>query len=177
MKTAGVPEEIWTFTGTAIVFESQDDAVEGILSKRVQPGHVVVIRYEGPKGGPGMQEMLYPTSYLKGLGLGQQCALLTDGRFSGGTSGLSIGHVSPEAAGGGTIALVEDGDTISIDIPNRSIVLDVDPLVLDQRRAAQEKRDKPFTPVDRDRPVSAALRAYALMATAASDGAYRLVPE
>jgi dihydroxy-acid dehydratase len=177
VKTAGVPEEIWTFTGTAIVFESQDDAVEGILSKRVQPGHVVVIRYEGPKGGPGMQEMLYPTSYLKGLGLGQQCALLTDGRFSGGTSGLSIGHVSPEAAGGGTIALVEDGDTISIDIPNRSIVLDVDPLILDQRRAAQEKRDKPFTPVDRDRPVSAALRAYALMATAASDGAYRLVPE
>lgn len=177
VKTAGVPEEIWTFTGTAIVFESQDDAVEGILSKRVQAGHVVVIRYEGPKGGPGMQEMLYPTSYLKGLGLGQQCALLTDGRFSGGTSGLSIGHVSPEAAGGGTIALVEDGDTITIDIPNRSIVLEVDPLVLDQRRAAQEKRDRPYTPVDRDRPVSAALRAYALMATAASDGAYRLVPE
>ncbi|GAA4368490.1 dihydroxy-acid dehydratase [Nocardioides caricicola] len=177
VKTAGVPEEIWTFTGTAIVFESQDDAVAGILSKQVKAGQVVVIRYEGPKGGPGMQEMLYPTSYLKGLGLGQQCALLTDGRFSGGTSGLSIGHVSPEAAGGGTIALVEDGDTITIDIPNRSIVLDVDPLVLDQRRAAQEKRDKPFTPVDRDRPVSAALRAYALMATAASDGAYRLVPE
>jgi len=177
VKTAGVPEEIWTFTGTAIVFESQDDAVEGILSKKVQPGHVVVIRYEGPKGGPGMQEMLYPTSYLKGLGLGQQCALITDGRFSGGTSGLSIGHVSPEAAGGGVIALVEDGDTISIDIPNRSIVLEVDQLVLDQRRAAQEKRDKPYTPVDRDRVVSGALRAYASMATAASDGAYRLVPE
>lgn len=177
VKTAGVPEEIWTFTGTAIVFESQDAAVEGILNGLVQEGHVVVIRYEGPKGGPGMQEMLYPTSYLKGKGLGQKCALVTDGRFSGGTSGLSIGHVSPEAAGGGTIALVEDGDPISIDIPNRSIVLDVDPLVLDQRRAAQEKRDRPFTPVDRDRPVSAALRAYALMATAASDGAYRLVPE
>ncbi|MBZ5737211.1 dihydroxy-acid dehydratase [Nocardioides mangrovi] len=177
VKTAGVPEEIWSFTGTAIVFESQDDAVEGILSKRVQEGHVVVIRYEGPKGGPGMQEMLYPTSYLKGLGLGQKCALITDGRFSGGTSGLSIGHVSPEAAGGGTIALVEDGDTITIDIPNRSIVLDVDPLVLDQRRAAQDKRDRPFTPLDRDRVVSAALRAYASMATAASDGAYRLVPE
>ncbi len=177
VKTAGVPEEIWTFTGTAIVFESQDDAVEGILSKQVQEGHVVVIRYEGPKGGPGMQEMLYPTSYLKGLGLGQKCALITDGRFSGGTSGLSIGHVSPEAAGGGTIALVEDGDPITIDIPNRSIVLDVDPLVLDQRRAAQDKRDRPFTPVDRDRVVSAALRAYASMATAASDGAYRLVPE
>ncbi|WP_459968610.1 dihydroxy-acid dehydratase [Nocardioides pyridinolyticus] len=177
VKTAGVPEEIWSFTGTAIVFESQDDAVEGILSKKVEPGHVVVIRYEGPRGGPGMQEMLYPTSYLKGLGLGQQCALLTDGRFSGGTSGLSIGHVSPEAAGGGLIALVEDGDTISIDIPNRSITLDVDQLVLDQRRAAQEKRERPFTPVDRVRPVSAALRAYASMATAASDGAYRLVPE
>jgi len=177
VKTAGVPEEIWTFTGTAIVFESQDDAVEGILNGKVRAGHVVVIRYEGPKGGPGMQEMLYPTSYLKGKGLGQKCALITDGRFSGGTSGLSIGHVSPEAAGGGTIALVEDGDAISIDIPNRSIVLDVDPLVLDQRRAAQEKRDKPFTPVDRDRVVSAALRAYALMATAASDGAVRRVPE
>ncbi|UDY22728.1 dihydroxy-acid dehydratase [Nocardioides sp. Kera G14] len=177
VKTAGVPEEIWQFTGTAIVFESQDAAVEGILSKKVQAGHVVVIRYEGPKGGPGMQEMLYPTSYLKGLGLGQQCALLTDGRFSGGTSGLSIGHVSPEAAGGGLIALVEDGDQISIDIPRRSISLDVDQFVLDQRRAAQEKREKPFTPVDRDRPVSAALRAYASMATSASDGAYRRVPE
>lgn len=177
VKTAGVPEEIWTFTGTAIVFESQDDAVEGILSKTVRPGHVVVIRYEGPRGGPGMQEMLYPTSYLKGLGLGQQCALLTDGRFSGGTSGLSIGHVSPEAAGGGLIALVEDGDQITIDIPNRTITLDVDQLVLDQRQAAQEKRERPFTPVDRHRPVSAALRAYASMATAASDGAYRLVPE
>lgn len=177
VKTAGVPEEIWSFSGTAIVFESQDDAVEGILNGKVRAGHVVVIRYEGPKGGPGMQEMLYPTSYLKGKGLGQQCALITDGRFSGGTSGLSIGHVSPEAAGGGTIALVEDGDTITIDIPNRSIVLDVDPLVLDQRRAAQEKREKPFTPVARERVVSAALRAYASMATAASDGAYRRVPE
>ncbi|MFT4263281.1 MAG: dihydroxy-acid dehydratase [Nocardioides sp.] len=177
VKTAGVPEEIWRFTGTAIVFESQDDAVEGILRKDVTEGHVVVIRYEGPKGGPGMQEMLYPTSYLKGLGLGQKCALLTDGRFSGGTSGLSIGHVSPEAAGGGAIALVEDGDQITIDIPGRSITLDVDQLVLDQRRAAQEKRDKPFTPATRERFVSGALRAYASMATAASDGAYRRVPE
>ncbi|GAB4013391.1 dihydroxy-acid dehydratase [Nocardioides ultimimeridianus] len=177
VKTAGVPEEIWTFTGTAIVFESQDAAVQGILDKTVQEGHVVVIRYEGPKGGPGMQEMLYPTSFLKGRGLGQKCALITDGRFSGGTSGLSIGHVSPEAAGGGLIALVEDGDTISIDIPNRTIALDVDEIVLAERRAAQEKRDKPYTPVDRDRPVSAALRAYASMATAASDGAYRRVPE
>jgi len=177
VKTAGVPEEVWTFSGTAIVFESQDDAVEGILNGKVREGHVVVIRYEGPKGGPGMQEMLYPTSYLKGKGLGQKCALITDGRFSGGTSGLSIGHVSPEAAGGGVIALVEDGDTISIDIPNRSIVLDVDPLVLDERRAAQEKRERPFTPVSRERVVSGALRAYASMATAASDGAYRRVPD
>ena len=177
VKTAGVPEEIWQFTGTAIVFESQDAAVEGILNKTVHEGHVVVIRYEGPKGGPGMQEMLYPTSYLKGLGLGQKCALITDGRFSGGTSGLSVCHVSPEAAGGGVIALVEDGDQITIDIPNRTITLDVDPLVLDQRRAAQEKRERPYTPVDRDRVVSGALRAYASMATSASDGAYRRVPE
>jgi dihydroxy-acid dehydratase len=177
VKTAGVPEEIWSFTGTAIVFESQEAAVEGILSKKVQEGHVVVIRYEGPKGGPGMQEMLYPTSFLKGRGLGQKCALITDGRFSGGTSGLSIGHVSPEAAGGGLIALVEDGDTIAIDIPNRSIRLEVDDLLLDQRRAAQEKRERPYTPIARDRKVSAALRAYASMATAASDGAYRRVPE
>ncbi|MFE7227349.1 dihydroxy-acid dehydratase [Nocardioides sp. NPDC057577] len=177
VKTAGVPDECLTFTGTAIVFESQDDAVDGILAKKVEAGHVVVIRYEGPKGGPGMQEMLYPTSFLKGRGLGQKCALITDGRFSGGTSGLSIGHVSPEAAGGGLIALIEDGDQISIDIPNRSIALDVDDLVLDQRRAVQEKRDKPYTPANRDRKVSAALRAYASMATSASDGAYRSVPE
>ncbi|WP_084101041.1 dihydroxy-acid dehydratase [Nocardioides luteus] len=177
VKTAGVPEECLTFTGTAIVFESQDDAVDGILSKKVEAGHVVVIRYEGPKGGPGMQEMLYPTSFLKGRGLGQKCALITDGRFSGGTSGLSIGHVSPEAAGGGLIALVEDGDQISIDIPNRSISLDVDDIVLDERRVAQEKREKPYTPANRDRKVSAALRAYASMATSASDGAYRNVPE
>ncbi|GAB6899824.1 dihydroxy-acid dehydratase [Kineosporia succinea] len=177
VKTAGVPEAVWKFSGKAIVFESQEAAVDGILSKKVTEGHVVVIRYEGPKGGPGMQEMLYPTSFLKGRGLGQKCALITDGRFSGGTSGLSIGHVSPEAAGGGLIALVEDGDPISIDIPNRQISLDVDELTLDQRRAAQEKRDKPYSPLDRQRPVSAALRAYASMATAASDGAYRRVPE
>ncbi|TQL69523.1 dihydroxy-acid dehydratase [Nocardioides albertanoniae] len=177
VKTAGVPEDCLTFTGTAIVFESQDAAVDGILKKKVEPGHVVVIRYEGPKGGPGMQEMLYPTSFLKGRGLGQKCALITDGRFSGGTSGLSIGHVSPEAAGGGLIALVEDGDQITIDIPNRAISLDVDDIVLDERRAAQEKREKPYTPIDRDRKISAALRAYASMATSASDGAYRNVPE
>jgi dihydroxy-acid dehydratase len=136
-----------------------------------------VIRYEGPKGGPGMQEMLYPTAFLKGRGLGQKCALITDGRFSGGTSGLSIGHISPEAAGGGTIALIEDGDPISIDIPNRTIHLDVDDETLAARRVLQEKRDKPYTPLDRERPVSAALRAYASMATAASDGAYRRVPD
>jgi len=177
VKTAGVPEEVWKFTGTAKVFESQEDAVAGILNKEVVEGHVVVIRYEGPKGGPGMQEMLYPTSFLKGRGLGQKCALITDGRFSGGTSGLSIGHISPEAAGGGLIALVEDGDTISIDIPNRSIQLEVDDMVLAERRAAQEKRDRPYTPLARDRKVSAALRAYASMATAVSDGAYRRVPE
>jgi dihydroxy-acid dehydratase len=177
VKTAGVPEEVWTFRGTAKVYESQEDAVAGILNKDVEAGHVVVIRYEGPQGGPGMQEMLYPTSFLKGRGLGQACALITDGRFSGGTSGLSIGHISPEAAGGGLIALIEDGDPILIDIPHRTIELEVDQAVLDERRVAQEKRDKPYTPLARDRKVSAALRAYASMATAASDGAYRRVPE
>ncbi|MGN6781932.1 MAG: dihydroxy-acid dehydratase [Marmoricola sp.] len=177
VKTAGVPEECLLFSGPARVFESQEAAVDAILGKVVTEGDVVVIRYEGPRGGPGMQEMLYPTSFLKGRGLGRACALITDGRFSGGTSGLSIGHISPEAAGGGLIGLVEDGDTIRIDIPARSISLDVDPVVLDERRNAQEKRERPWTPVDRVRPVSAALRAYASMATAASDGAYRRVPE
>ena len=175
VKTAGVPEENLTFTGRAIVFESQEDAVDGILGKKVEEGHVVVIRYEGPKGGPGMQEMLYPTSFLKGRGLGRKCALITDGRFSGGTSGLSIGHISPEAAGGGTIALVEDGDVIEIDIPARRIELKVDEGTLADRRVAQEKRDLPYSPADRERTVSAALRAYAAMATPASDGAVRKV--
>ncbi|MGB2567449.1 dihydroxy-acid dehydratase [Micromonospora citrea] len=177
VKTAGVPEECLTFRGPAKVYESQDDAVTAILAKEVVAGDVVVIRYEGPKGGPGMQEMLYPTSFLKGRGLGRACALLTDGRFSGGTSGLSIGHVSPEAASGGLIALVRDGDEIVIDIPGRSIELNVADDVLQARRVAEEKRDRPYTPVDRQRPVSAALRAYASMATSASDGAYRRVPE
>jgi len=177
VKTAGVDEELWRFRGPARVFESQEAAVDGILAKEVTAGDVVVIRYEGPRGGPGMQEMLYPTSFLKGRGLGKACALITDGRFSGGTSGLSIGHVSPEAAGGGLIALVEDGDEIVIDIPARTLTLNVPDEVLDARRVAQDKRDKPYTPVDRDRPVSAALRAYASMATSASDGAYRKVPE
>ncbi|MEU5939435.1 dihydroxy-acid dehydratase [Micromonospora sp. NPDC047548] len=177
VKTAGVPEECLTFRGPAKVYESQDDAVSAILARQVVAGDVVVIRYEGPKGGPGMQEMLYPTSFLKGRGLGRACALLTDGRFSGGTSGLSIGHVSPEAASGGLIALVVDGDEIVIDIPGRSIQLNVPEDVLQARRVAEEKRERPYTPLDRQRPVSAALRAYASMATSASDGAYRRVPE
>ncbi|MDO5502839.1 MAG: dihydroxy-acid dehydratase [Actinomycetia bacterium] len=176
VKTAGVPEEIWHFEGTAKVFESQDDAVAGILNKEIGPGDIVLIRYEGPKGGPGMQEMLYPTSFLKGRGLGQKCALITDGRFSGGTSGLSIGHVSPEAASGGTIGLVETGDRIVIDIPSRSIHVDVADEILAERRGKQEAREHPWTPLDRDRPISAALRAYASMATSASDGAVRRVP-
>ena len=177
VKTAGVPEERLTFRGPAKVYESQDDAVDRDPRQADRRRDVVVIRYEGPKGGPGMQEMLYPTSFLKGRGLGRACALLTDGRFSGGTSGLSIGHVSPEAASGGLIALVETGDEIVIDIPGRSIELNVPADELEARRVAQEKRDKPYTPVDRQRPVSAALRAYASMATSASDGAYRRVPE
>ncbi|WP_426510552.1 dihydroxy-acid dehydratase [Dactylosporangium sp. McL0621] len=176
VKTAGVPEENLTFSGRAKVFESQEAAVDGILAKQIVAGDVVVIRYEGPKGGPGMQEMLYPTSFLKGRGLGRACALITDGRFSGGTSGLSIGHISPEAAGGGLIALVEDGDRIDIDIPARSIQLVVSDEALAARKIAQEKRERPYTPLDRERPVSAALRAYASMATSASDGAYRKVP-
>jgi dihydroxy-acid dehydratase len=177
VKTAGVAEEVWKFTGPARVFESQEQAVEGILGKGVVEGDVVVIRYEGPKGGPGMQEMLYPTSFLKGRGLGKACALITDGRFSGGTSGLSIGHVSPEAASGGLIALVEPGDEITIDIPGRTITLNVPAGELERRRQAEQGRATPYTPVSRERPVSAALRAYASMATSASDGAYRHVPE
>jgi len=177
VKTAGVPEENLTFRGPARVFESQEATVDAILADDVKAGDVVVVRYEGPRGGPGMQEMLYPTSFLKGRGLGRACALVTDGRFSGGTSGLSIGHVSPEAAGGGLIALVQDGDIIEIDIPARLLSLAVSPEELEARRIAQEKRDRPYTPVDRTRPVSAALRAYASMATSASDGAYRRVPD
>jgi dihydroxy-acid dehydratase len=174
VKTAGVDESIWTFTGKARVFESQEDAVEGILGEVVQAGEVVVIRYEGPKGGPGMQEMLYPTSYLKSRGLGKACALLTDGRFSGGTSGLSIGHASPEAAMGGAIALVEDGDTIEIDIPNRRIHLAISDEALAARRAAMEaKGPLAWKPANRVRHVSAALQAYALLTTSADTGAVR----
>jgi len=172
VKTAGVDESILRFSGPAVVLESQDEAVEAILAGRIAPGDVVVIRYEGPRGGPGMQEMLYPTSYLKGRGLGKACALLTDGRFSGGTSGLSIGHVSPEAASGGAIALVQDGDTIAIDIPSRTIHLDVSGEELTERRERLEATTG-YRPVDRDRPVSAALRAYAAMATSADTGAVR----
>ncbi|MGW9503515.1 dihydroxy-acid dehydratase [Streptomyces albidoflavus] len=170
VKTAGVDESIWTFEGPAVVCESQEEAVDKILRKEITHGDVVVIRYEGPKGGPGMQEMLYPTSFLKGRGLGKTCALITDGRFSGGTSGLSIGHASPEAASGGAIALVEDGDRIRIDIPNRSIDLLVDDATLDARREALGGR---YEPVARERKVSAALRAYAAMATSADKGAVR----
>jgi dihydroxy-acid dehydratase len=171
-----VDEELFTFTGTARVYESQEDACEAILDGSVVAGDVVVIRYEGPKGGPGMQEMLYPTSYLKSRHLGKACALITDGRFSGGTSGLSIGHVSPEAAAGGAIALVEEGDTISIDIPERRLQLEVSDEELGRRRAAQDSRSAPYTPLARDRDVSRALRAYACLATSADTGAVRRVP-
>ncbi|MFF1561412.1 dihydroxy-acid dehydratase [Streptomyces sp. NPDC058279] len=170
VKTAGVDESIWTFEGPAVVCESQDEAVDKILRKEIKAGDVVVIRYEGPRGGPGMQEMLYPTSFLKGRGLGKVCALVTDGRFSGGTSGLSIGHASPEAASGGTIALVEDGDRIRIDIPNRSIELLVSDEELEARR---EALGGVYAPKNRERKVSAALRAYAAMATSADKGAVR----
>ncbi|RKN42916.1 dihydroxy-acid dehydratase [Streptomyces hoynatensis] len=170
VKTAGVDESIWTFEGPAVVVESQEEAVEAILAKRVKEGDVVVVRYEGPRGGPGMQEMLYPTAFLKGRGLGKKCALITDGRFSGGTSGLSIGHVSPEAAAGGTIALVRDGDPIRIDIPGRRIELRVPEEELAARREALGGR---YAPVARDRKVSTALRAYAAMATSADKGAVR----
>ncbi|USD37463.1 MULTISPECIES: dihydroxy-acid dehydratase [Ferrimonas] len=168
VKTAGVPDSCLTFRGPARVFESQDAAVAGILDGEVQAGEVVVIRYEGPKGGPGMQEMLYPTSYLKSMGLGQQCALITDGRFSGGTSGLSIGHVSPEAASGGVIALVENGDIIDIDIPNRRIELVVESALL-----ATRAEGCAYQPVGRTRLVSPALKAYAMLATSADQGAVR----
>jgi dihydroxy-acid dehydratase len=176
VKTAGVDASILTFSGSARVFESQEAAVEGILGGKVQAGDVVVIRYEGPRGGPGMQEMLYPTSYLKSKGLGKGCALITDGRFSGGTSGLSIGHVSPEAAEGGLIALVEDGDRIAIDIPNRSIELVVPDHELARRRTAMEARGElAWQPRNRNRSVSTALRAYAALTTSAARGAIRQV--
>jgi dihydroxy-acid dehydratase len=176
VKTAGVDASNLTFAGRARLFDSQEAAVEAILAGVIEPGDVVIIRYEGPRGGPGMQEMLYPTSYLKSKGLGKACALITDGRFSGGTSGLSIGHVSPEAAEGGAIALVEDGDTIEIDIPKRSIHLAVSDDELARRRAAMEAKGDDAWQPDRERHVTAALKAYAAMTTSASKGAVREVP-
>jgi len=173
VKTAGVPEELFRFEGTARVFESQEDAVDGILSGAVTVGDVVVIRYEGPRGGPGMQEMLYPTSFLKGKGMGRDCALITDGRFSGGTSGLSICHIAPEAAAGGAIALVEDGDQITIDIPRRDLTLRVTDGELAARRDRVLAGRHGYRPADRDRPVSAALQVYAAMTTSAAQGAAR----
>ncbi|MHB1676281.1 MAG: dihydroxy-acid dehydratase [Sulfuriferula sp.] len=178
VKTAGVDESIFKFSGVARLFESQDSAVAAILADQIRAGDIVLIRYEGPKGGPGMQEMLYPTSYIKSKGLGKVCALITDGRFSGGTSGLSIGHVSPEAAEGGAIGLVEEGDTIEIDIPNRKIHLDVSDATLNERRARMQARGaKAWQPLQRDRPVSVALRAYAAMTTSAATGAIRDVTQ
>ncbi len=173
VKTAGVDESILTFSGKARIFESQEAAVDGILGNQVEPGHVVVIRYEGPKGGPGMQEMLYPTTYLKSKNLGKACALITDGRFSGATSGLSVGHISPEAAEGGLIGLVEEGDSIEIDIPNRRIHLAVDTETLQARRDAMDKLGKDGWKPRRERTVSSALKAYAVMTTSASKGAVR----
>ncbi|MFE2755065.1 dihydroxy-acid dehydratase [Actinosynnema sp. NPDC059335] len=173
IKAAGIDEELWHFEGPARVVESQEEAVSAILKKEIQPGDVLVVRYEGPAGGPGMQEMLHPTAFLKGAGLGRKCALITDGRFSGGTSGLSIGHVSPEAAGGGVIGLVQDGDRILIDVHERRLELLVDDEVLAERRAKMEASERPWQPVERQRPVTAALRAYARMATDASTGAVR----
>jgi dihydroxy-acid dehydratase len=173
VKTAGVDESIWKFEGTARVFHSQEAACDAVMENRIQAGDVIVIVYEGPKGGPGMQEMLYPTSFLKGKGLGKVCALVTDGRFSGGTSGLSIGHVSPEAAEGGAIGLVQEGDQIRIDIPGRSIALLVSEHDLEQRRQAMEARESSAWRPNRDRLVSQALQAYARMATSAARGAVR----
>jgi dihydroxy-acid dehydratase len=178
VKTAGVDPSIFKFSGTARVFSSQDAACDAILNGKIKAGDVIVIRYEGPKGGPGMQEMLYPTSYLKSIHLGAECALVTDGRFSGGTSGLSIGHVSPEAAAGGAIALLEDGDTIHIDIPARKINVSLTEGELAVRRKKEEEKGSAaFTPVDRDRSVSQSLKAYALFAASADKGAVRILPE
>jgi dihydroxy-acid dehydratase len=178
VKTAGVDPSIFKFSGRAKVYNSQDAAVEAIIGGKVAAGDVVVITYEGPRGGPGMQEMLYPTSYIKSMHLGKECALITDGRFSGGTAGLSIGHVSPEAAAGGAIGLIRDGDMIDIDIPSRSINLRVTAEELTSRRAAEEaKGAAAFKPAGRDRTVSPALRAYSMMVSSADKGAVRIVPE
>ncbi|WP_282785358.1 MULTISPECIES: dihydroxy-acid dehydratase [unclassified Nocardia] len=176
LKTAGIDEDLFTFEGPAVVVESQEEAVSVILNKRIKAGDVVVVRYEGPAGGPGMQEMLHPTAFLKGAGLGKSCALITDGRFSGGTSGLSIGHISPEAASGGAIGLIENGDRIRIDVHTRALELLVSEDELARRRAKMEASERPWQPADRDRPVTTALRAYAALATSADKGAVRRVP-
>ncbi|MDQ0376833.1 dihydroxy-acid dehydratase [Amycolatopsis thermophila] len=173
IKSAGVEEALWRFQGPARVVESQEEAVSVILGKKIQPGEVLVVRYEGPAGGPGMQEMLHPTAFLKGAGLGKKCALITDGRFSGGSSGISVGHISPEAASGGTIGLVHDGDQILIDVHERKLELLVDADVLAERRAKMDASERPWQPAERQRPVTAALRAYARMATSADTGAVR----
>ncbi|WP_340683499.1 dihydroxy-acid dehydratase [Amycolatopsis coloradensis] len=173
IKSAGIDEELWHFEGPARVLESQEEAVSAILKKEIQPGEVLVIRYEGPAGGPGMQEMLHPTAFLKGSGLGKKCALITDGRFSGGSSGISVGHISPEAAAGGTIGLVQNGDRILLDVHERRLELLVDEDVLAERRAKMEASERPWQPVSRDRKITAALRAYARMATSADTGAVR----
>ncbi len=177
VKTAGVDPSVWTFSGTARVFHSQDDACDAILQDKVSAGDVVVIAYEGPKGGPGMQEMLYPTSYIKAKHLGEKCALITDGRFSGGTSGLSIGHISPEAAAGGAIGLIRDSDIIDIDIPNRTINLRISDQELEERRAEENKKEKKAFKPQRDRKVSAALRAYAKFVSSADLGAVRILED
>ncbi|HEY0577491.1 MAG TPA: dihydroxy-acid dehydratase [Pseudonocardia sp.] len=176
IKTAGIPDDLRRFEGPARVVESQEEAVSVILGKQIQPGDVLVVRYEGPAGGPGMQEMLHPTAFLKGAGLGKACALITDGRFSGGSSGISVGHISPEAAAGGTIGLVQDGDTIVLDVLTRTLELRVPAEVLAERRAKMEASERPWQPLDRQRSVSKALRAYAALATSASTGAVRQVP-
>ena len=176
LKTAGIDAELFSFQGPALVVESQEEAVSVILGKKIQPGDVIVVRYEGPAGGPGMQEMLHPTAFLKGSGLGDKCALITDGRFSGGTSGLSIGHISPEAASRGVIALVENGDQIRIDVATRTLEVLVDDAALAERRSKMEASEHPWQPAERDRPVTTALRAYAAMATSADKGAVRHVP-
>jgi dihydroxy-acid dehydratase len=173
IKSAGIDEELWHFEGPARVLESQEEAVSAILKKEIQPGEVLVIRYEGPAGGPGMQEMLHPTAFLKGSGLGKKCALITDGRFSGGSSGISVGHISPEAAAGGLIALVETGDRILLDVHERRLELLVDAEVLAERRSKMEASERPWQPKERERPITAALRAYARMATSADTGAVR----
>ncbi|OKX94941.1 dihydroxy-acid dehydratase [Corynebacterium glutamicum] len=175
IKSAGIEEELWNFTGPARVVESQEEAVSVILTKTIQAGEVLVVRYEGPSGGPGMQEMLHPTAFLKGSGLGKKCALITDGRFSGGSSGLSIGHVSPEAAHGGVIGLIENGDIVSIDVHNRKLEVQVFDEELQRRRDAMNASEKPWQPVNRNRVVTKALRAYAKMATSADKGAVRQV--